>query len=109
MTILTPPTPRPRAPRATSADELLEFERRRALHDLARSTRHVGRDLVESTAVGRQLRRRPLLATGVGAVVGVIAGRVLLRLFEHHERSPRPSQQRLVPALVLASLRLLGR
>jgi len=109
MTILKPPTLRPRAHRATSADELLEFERRRALHDLARSTRHVGRDLVDSSALGRQLRTRPLLTTAVGAVVGVIAGRVLLHLFERHERSPRATRQGLVPALVLASLRLLGR
>lgn len=109
MTILTPPTPRPRTPRATSADELLEFERRRALHDLARSTQHVGRDLLASTAIGRQLQRRPLLTTAVGAVVGVVVGRILLGLFERHERSPRAARQRLVPALVLASLRLLGR
>ena len=109
MTILTPPTPRPKAQRARSADELLEHERRRALHDLAHSARHVGRDLVDATPLRRHARSRPLLTTGVGAVLGLIAGRALLHLVDRHERSPRAPRGRFIPALVLASLRLLGR
>lgn len=94
-----------------SADELLEVERRRALDDLATRTRQVGPDLVEATAVRQRVRSQPLLATGVGALLGVIAGQALYHMFARNESpsSPRPSGRRLMPALVLASLRHLGR
>ena len=112
---MTTPTPqqRPATRRATTADELLAFEQRRALGDLGRHVRNIGHDLVAATELRRHVRARPLLTTGASVALGVVAGRVIARSFETHEGAPRAARSHarpaLVPALVLASLRLLGR
>lgn len=70
-----------------------------------------GHAVVAATGVRARIDRAPLLAIGAAALLGLVAGRGLLAITTRARRRTvqRPPRSSIAAALVLASLRLLGR
>lgn len=97
----------PSTPR--TCDELLEQQRHRAVQHITGALRQLGPDLVASTRLRSHAARRPLLTAGVGVVVGLITARCAIHLFTHRPVAHTRPGGGILRALLLASLRVLGR
>lgn len=107
--MLTPRTTTQRLP--TTVEQLLDHEEALAIQRIADSVQRLGEDLCAATGARESIRRHPFVATGLGAVIGFVAGPLILKAFERillatssvtNSASPRTPA---IPALVLTSIR----
>lgn len=96
-----------------TAEQLLDHEEARAIHEIADSVQRLGDDPSVAANLRRRIRPHPLRAAGPGASLGFVGGPLILRAFERMLTAtssvPNPASRRLhtLPGLVLASLRVV--
>lgn len=104
----TTPNPRPR-----TAEELLDQEEARALQRMTHSVQRLGDDLCAATAARERIRRHPLAAVGLGAVIGFVVGPPALGACKallgstSMAANPDSKRSRRLPGVSLDTLRFL--
>jgi len=94
-------------------EQLLDREEALAIQRLADSVQNLGEDVCAMAELRPRIRRHPFLATGLAALLGVVAGPPVLRRLERIATATaglpalRSSGPRTLPGLALASLRLV--
>jgi hypothetical protein len=63
-------------------EQFLEQEEARALQRVTASVERLGDDVCAASSVRERIRRHPLTAVGLGAVLGFVAGPPLLHAFQ---------------------------
>jgi hypothetical protein len=101
-----------RRPRPT-VEQLLDREEALAIQRLADSVQNLGEDMCTMAELRPRIRRHPVLATGLAALLGFFGGPPVLRGLERVATAAaglpalRSAGPRTLPGLALAALRLV--